>query len=75
MPTLRQSRVISQRPLSAVLGVPQKKVQALSPTQPFTTAPVSMDTMSPSCRTRAAVGMPWTTSSLMEQQMEAGNPP
>ena len=75
MPALRQSRVISQRPLSAVLGVPQKKVQALSPTQPSTMAPVSMEMMSPSLSTTLREGMPCTICSFTDAQMEPGNPP
>ena len=55
--------------------VPTAYVQALSPTQPSTTAPVSMEMMSPSLSTTAAEGMPWTICSLTDAQMEPGNPP
>ena len=48
---------------------------AASPCQPSTIAPASMEMMSPSLRTVLSSGMPWTTTSLAEVQMVAGNPP
>ena len=54
---------------------PTGKVQALSPTQPFTVAPTSTDRISPSRRIVSLLGMPCTICSFTEAQMLAGNPP
>ena len=54
---------------------PTAYVQALSPTQPSTMAPVSMEMMSPSRKTTSAEGMPCTICSFTDAQMEPGNPP
>ena len=50
---------------------PTPTVTAASPCQPSTMAPQSIETMSPSATTREP-GMPCTTSSLTETQIEAG---
>jgi hypothetical protein len=52
---------------------PIATVVAASPCQPSTTAPQSIEMMSPSRRTRVP-GMPCTTSSLTEVQMTPVNP-
>src|SRR4051794_41801508 len=53
-------------------SAPTATVMAESPCQPSTIAPQSMEMTSPSTSTREP-GMPWTTSSLTEAQMVAGN--
>ena len=53
---------------------PTGTVTAESPCQPSRMAPQSMEMTSPSRSARASVGMPWTTSSLTEAQIVAGNP-
>ncbi len=50
---------------------PTPAVKAASPCQPSTTAPQSIDTMSPSSSTRSP-GMPWTTTSFGDAQITAG---
>ena len=52
---------------------PTGTVIAASPCQPSTIAPQSMETRSPS-RSSRSPGMPCTTSSLTEVQIEAGKP-
>ena len=54
---------------------PTAYVHALSPTQPSTMAPVSMEMMSPSLSTTLREGMPCTICSFTDAQMEPGNPP
>ncbi len=52
--------------------VPTGTVIAESPCQPSTIAPQSMEMMSPSRSARPRRGIPWTTSSLMDAQIDAG---
>ena len=65
----------SSRRCTSGATVPTGYVQALSPTQPPTMAPVSMEMRSPSRRTSFLEGMPCTTASFTEAQMEPGKPP
>ena len=51
---------------------PTATVIAASPCQPSTMAPQSIEIRSPSTSTRSP-GMPWTTSSLTDAQIVAGN--
>ena len=51
---------------------PMATVIAASPCQPSTMAPQSMEITSPSTSSRLP-GMPWTTSSLTDAQIVAGN--
>ncbi len=51
---------------------PTATVIAASPCHPSTIAPQSIEITSPSRSTRSP-GMPWTTSSLTEAQIVAGN--
>ena len=76
MPTQSASRVIAERRSSAGSAVPAAEepritVRAESACQPSTIAPPSTFSTSPVCRTRSP-GMPCTTSSLTEVQIEAG---
>ena len=74
MPAFRQSSVTSHRALTSSETLPTKKVQALSPTQPLTVAPVSMEMMSPSFMSTRSDGMPCTISSFTDAQMLEGKP-
>src|SRR5689334_13017607 len=59
---------------SADGGSPTNTVSALSEWNPSQIAPKSSDSTSPSARTRCGDGIPCTTSSLSDAQIEAGNP-
>ena len=59
------------RPPRAARG-PTVQVRAQSACQPSTMQPMSMLTTSPSASRRRGDGMPWTTSSLMLAQIDAG---
>jgi hypothetical protein len=52
---------------------PTGKVRAASATQPFFTTPMSTLRMSPRLNLKRP-GMPWTTMSFGEEQIEPGNP-
>ncbi|SLJ82623.1 Uncharacterised protein [Mycobacteroides abscessus subsp. abscessus] len=67
-------RVASLSSRSASMIEPTPKVQAESPCQPSRMAPQSMDTRSPSARISSALGMPCTTRSFTDEQMEPGKP-
>jgi hypothetical protein len=53
---------------------PTPTVMAASPCQPCRIAPQSSDTRSPSSSTCRAAGMPCTTCSFTEAQIDAGKP-
>ena len=72
MPASSDSLVASESASSAASRVPTPKVIAASPCQPSSTAPQSMDTRSPGARISAAEGMPCTTRSLTDAQIDAG---
>src|SRR5262252_2972727 len=72
-PFARDSSVTRMRRLASSDTSPTANVRAASPYQPCNSAPTSIPTMSPSC-SALAPGMPWTTSSLIEGQIEAGKP-
>ena len=59
---------------SADGGSPTNIVSAESEWNPSQIAPKSKERMSPSDRTRVGEGMPCTTSSLIEAQIDAGKP-
>src|SRR5680860_1496635 len=72
MPACRAARVSSISARSAAAGVPTTMLKAASPTQPASTAPQSMLSRSPARRTVRS-GMPCTTTSLTDVQIEPGN--
>src|SRR5262245_20290495 len=73
MPFSRASSVTRMRRLAFSDTAPTAKVRAASAYQPCNSAPTSIPTRSPSASARGP-GMPWTTSSFTEEQIEAGNP-
>ncbi len=73
MPRHIASSVTATRSATASGTSPTGTVRAASPCQPSTIAPQSMLTTSPSARTRSP-GMPCTTSSFTETQIEPGKP-
>ena len=72
MPRHSDSSVTRISSATSGAGSPTATVIAASPCQPSTIAPQSMEMTSPSARTRSP-GMPCTTSSLTDAQIEAGN--
>ncbi|SIN56617.1 Uncharacterised protein [Mycobacteroides abscessus subsp. abscessus] len=74
MPASIDKRVASDSASSLGMTVPTANVHAESPCQPSSIAPQSMETRSPSASTAVAEGIPCTTWSLTDEQMDAGKP-
>ena len=75
MPRISASFVTSIKRCAVSETSPHANVAALSPFQPWTAAPVSMLTISPSCSTMPWDGMPWITTSFTEMHALPGKPP
>ena len=73
MPRHMACRVTSESAVTSAGTSPTATVVAASPCQPSTIAPQSMEMTSPSASTRSP-GMPCTTSSLTEAQIDPGKP-
>ena len=74
MPAYMAARQAADSDSSAGRGVPTATVTAASPCQPSRIAPQSIEIRSPSASTVVGDGMPCTTCSLTDAQIDAGNP-